>query len=58
MTFDNYLQTWSDVDELGKNILNSVVVSIGTVLVVTIASVPAAYTLTHLRTPLPRLIGE
>jgi ABC-type glycerol-3-phosphate transport system permease component len=57
LTFDNYLQTWSDVDELGKNILNSVVVSIGTVLVVTIASVPAAYALTHLRTPLRRLIA-
>jgi ABC-type glycerol-3-phosphate transport system permease component len=56
LTFDNYLHTWRDVDELSKNIVNSLIVSIGTVLVVTIASVPAAYALTHLRTPLRRLM--
>jgi ABC-type glycerol-3-phosphate transport system permease component len=49
--FTHYSYAWDNIPTLRTNFMNSVVVTLGTVVTTTIASVLAGYALVHLRTP-------
>jgi ABC-type glycerol-3-phosphate transport system permease component len=48
---DNYLYAWQNIPTLPRNVLNSVIVTVSSVALTTIAAVLGAYALVHLRTP-------
>jgi ABC-type glycerol-3-phosphate transport system permease component len=49
--FTHYSYAWKHIPTLRTNFMNSVLVTLGTVVTTTIASVLAGYALVHLRTP-------
>ena len=49
--FTHYFYAWQNIPTLPRNMLNSVVVTLATVVITTIAAVLGGYALVHLRTP-------
>ena len=51
LTLEAYTSTWSAIDTLPRNVLNSLIVAFGTVILTTTAAVLAGFALVHLKTP-------
>jgi ABC-type glycerol-3-phosphate transport system permease component len=49
--FGHYLYAWQTIPTLPQNLLNSVIVTVGSVALTTVSAVLGAYALVHLRTP-------
>jgi ABC-type glycerol-3-phosphate transport system permease component len=54
--FNHYSYAWRHIPTLRQNFTNSVLITLGTVVTTTVASVMAGYALVHLRTPGKALI--
>jgi ABC-type glycerol-3-phosphate transport system permease component len=52
----HYSFSWDHVPTLRRNFLNSVIVTLGTIVCATVASVLAGYALVHLHTPAKRIV--
>jgi ABC-type glycerol-3-phosphate transport system permease component len=54
--WDHYTFSWDRIPTLRQNFLNSVLVTFGTIVCATVASVLAGYALVHLQTPAKRVV--
>lgn len=54
--WDHYTFSWDRIPTLRTNFLNSVIVTFGTIICATVASVLAGYALVHLQTPAKRVV--
>ena len=54
--WDHYTFSWAHVPTLQTNFLNSVMVTLGTIVCATVASVLGGYALVHLQTPAKRVV--
>ncbi|MFL5759884.1 MAG: carbohydrate ABC transporter permease [Thermomicrobiales bacterium] len=54
--FSHYSYAWDNIPTLRTNFMNSVLITLGTIVTTTVASVLAGYALVHLRTPGKALI--
>jgi ABC-type glycerol-3-phosphate transport system permease component len=53
---EHYTYAWTKIPTLRQNYLNSILVTVGTVIAATISSVLGGYALVHLRTPGKRIV--
>jgi multiple sugar transport system permease protein len=51
LTFDNYIQVFQSAAQLGRGLLNSIIVAVGTTALALILGAPAAYALARLPVP-------